>query len=430
MKPGTGKKVLVAMSGGVDSSVAAALLLDDGYEVVGCFMRSGEAEVPGSELRVPSSNASCRAPLSSSDNSELATRNSEPVKNRQGCCSVNDAADARLVAAMLGVPFYVLNFRKDFGRIKDYFAAEYNAGRTPNPCVRCNDWLKFGKLFDYARSIDADFIATGHYARVVRDAGSEFRVPSSELKTSECLPVPKLETRNSELGTSLRRPRLLRGLDHHKDQSYVLFGLKRDRLERMILPIGGFHKPQVRKIAQEKGLPIFDKPDSYEICFVPDNDYRGFLQRRAPGSFEPGALVDTTGEVIGEHDGHQNFTLGQRRGLPVNRSYPLYVIGKDAATNTVTLGPREESFATGLRADQTNWLLDAGEVPRDPANLLRVTIKIRSNSDPVPGSVVATNDDTLEVRFDEPQHAVTPGQAVVCYDGEELIGGGWISEAL
>lgn len=299
-----------------------------------------------------------------------------------------------MVAALLGIPFYVMNFRRDFGRIKDYFTAEYNAGRTPNPCVRCNDWLKFGKLFDYARSIDADFIATGHYARV------------------------------EPLAASLGRPRLLRGLDENKDQSYVLFGMKRDRLERMILPIGAFHKPLVRKMAQERNLPIFDKPDSYEICFVPDNDYRGFLQRRSPETFEKGTLVDTTGAVLGEHEGHQNFTIGQRRGLPVNRSYPLYVIGKNAETNTVILGQREETSAIGLRADQTNWLID--EVPTQPR---RVTVKIRSNSDPVAAQVIVPAPGEIEVRFDEPQHAVTPGQAVVCYDGEELIGGGWITRA-
>ncbi|MEX2215723.1 MAG: tRNA 2-thiouridine(34) synthase MnmA, partial [Phycisphaeraceae bacterium] len=354
-----------------------------------------------------------------------------PHANRQGCCSVNDAADARLVAAMLGVPFYVMNFRKDFGRIKDYFAAEYNAGRTPNPCVRCNDWLKFGKLFDYARSIDADYIATGHYARVTHD-DREHHPDRVVLLAHDAPPSPPPPSPRSQqnsvppqhhpVGMVLPHPRLLRGLDHHKDQSYVLFGMKPDRLARMLLPIGALHKSQVRKIAEEKGLSVFDKPDSYEICFVPDNDYRGFLQRREPEAFHKGNVIDTEGNILGEHEGHQNFTIGQRRGLPLTLGYPAYVVDKNAATNTVTLGKREEVQSIGCKADQTNWHID--DVPVSPR---RVTIKIRSNSDPVPGEVWTTGPDALEVRFDEPQHAVTPGQAVVCYDGEHLIGGGWIT---
>ena len=414
MKLGTGKKVLVAMSGGVDSSVTAALLKEDGYEVVGCFMRLG------SEDSIEEDTGA------SSQATQETACSTKPGANRQGCCSVNDAADARMVAALLDVPFYVMNFRKDFGRIKDYFTAEYNAGRTPNPCVRCNDWLKFGKLFDYARSIDADYIATGHYARVERSSGRSSGSSSGSGRSSGSSSSSDSDFIPSATATApAARTRLLRGLDHHKDQSYVLFGMKRDRLARMLLPIGAFHKPQVRKMAQEMGLPIFDKPDSYEICFVPDNDYRGFLERRSPESFEKGTIVDEQGQTIGEHEGHQNFTIGQRRGLPVNRSYPLYVIGKDAATNTVTLGPREATNANGLRADQTNWLIDD-----IPTTARAVTIKIRSNSDPVPGSVIVHADGELEVHFEEPQHAVAPGQAAVCYDGEELIGGGWITQAL
>jgi tRNA-specific 2-thiouridylase len=427
MKPGTGKKVLVAMSGGVDSSVTAALLKDDGYEVVGCFMRNGdeENEAAGVGCRVPGvgpSQQNTSHPENACVNPNPETRNPKPApSHRQGCCSVNDAADARLVAAILDIPFYVLNFRKDFARIKDYFTAEYNAGRTPNPCVRCNDWLKFGKLFDYSRSIDADFIATGHYARVVNEESSGFRAPSSELDTDYL--DARIGMGNPEPGGPAR-PRLLRGIDHHKDQSYVLFGMKPDRLARMLLPIGHLHKPAVRQIAHDLGLPVFNKPDSYEICFVPDNDYRGFLHRRDPAAFTPGTILDAAGQTIGEHEGHQNFTIGQRRGLPVNRSFPLYVIAKDAAANTITLGPREASNARGLRADQCNWLIDPPRQPR------RCTAKIRSNAEPVHATVTTTGNETLEVSFDEPQHAVTPGQAVVCYDGEELIGGGWIVEAV
>jgi tRNA-specific 2-thiouridylase len=305
----------------------------------------------------------------------------------QGCCSLNDAADGRLVAAMLDIPFYVLNFRRDFDRIIDYFVDEYNAGRTPNPCVRCNDWLKFGKLWDYARSIDADFVATGHYARVEHARGTA---------------------------------RLLRGRDHQKDQSYVLFGTPRASLEHMLLPIGELEKTAVRQIARERKLPVFDKPDSQEICFVPDNDYASLVKRRAPREVSPGNVVDTRGNVVGRHPGQQHFTIGQRRGLGIGGGVPLYVLGRDAATNTVTVGGQEELLCDHLIADQTNWLMDPPGEPRP------CQVKIRYNAAPVPAQVIATAPDMLEVRFDQPQSAVTPGQAVVCYDGEQLIGGGWI----
>ncbi len=374
-------KVVVAMSGGVDSSVAAALLKDDGYDVVGCFMRLGSVDsVEGPD----------DAPPVACDPTSGGTK-----KNRQGCCSVNDAADARFVAAMLDVPFYVLNFKADFGRVMDYFVDDYNAGRTPNPCVRCNDWLKFGKMVDYAKSIDADYIASGHYAQT--------------------------ETNADKWGTP--HAVLLRGVDHHKDQSYVLFGTKQDRLDRMILPVGRYHKADVRKMAEQMKLPVFDKPDSYEICFVPDNDYRGFVERRTPEAVQPGPLRDVDGNDLGEHAGHQHYTVGQRRGLPVATGRPMYVVEKDAATNVVTLGDKADLMSQGLVANQVNWLIDP------PAEPLRCTIKVRSNSDPVPGEVVATCDDELRVTFDEPQEAVAAGQAAVCYVGERLVGGGWILNA-
>ena len=398
-KIGSGKKVVVAMSGGVDSSVAAALLLEQGFEVVGCFMRlGGEDSVEERPSPQPPTAAGLRSPerrgggeASNCKVSHGPVAVNPKTGNRQGCCSVNDSADARLVAAILGVPFYVLNFKRDFGRIMDYFVAEYNAGRTPNPCVRCNDWLKFGKLADYARSIDADYIASGHYARIDR-AGD--------------------------------RVRLLRGVDHHKDQSYVLMGMKREQLERMLLPIGGMEKPETRRLAREKGLPVFDKPDSYEICFVPDNDYRGFLERRAPEAFHAGQVLNRDGRVIGEHPGHQHYTIGQRRGLSVTLGHPIYVVDKDPAANTITVGEREALLAEGLLAGETNWLIEP------PAEPMRCAVKIRSNSPPVPGAVWATGPDELELRFDEPQSAVTPGQAVACYVGEELVGGGWIRGAV
>src|SRR4051812_28354253 len=291
-------KVLVAMSGGGDSSVAAALLKRDGYEVVGCFMRLGSPGETLDELRP------------ADEECEAGAGGPGPVKiGHQGCCSINDAADARLVAAELDVPFYVCNFKKDFGRIIDYFVAEYAAGKTPNPCVRCNDWLKFGKLHEYARQIGAEFVASGHYARVDRSRG---------------------------------RPRLLRGVDHSKDQSYVLFGAPRERLADMMLPIGGLEEPRVRELAREVGLPGFDKPDLQEICFVPDNDYAGLVQRRSPGAVRSGKILDREGHTVGEHSGQHQFTIGQRRGLDISLGYRIYVVSKDAATNTVTVGSKDD----------------------------------------------------------------------------------------
>ena len=396
-KPGTGKKVVVAMSGGVDSSVAAALLKEEGYDVVGCFMRLGsddEAEAADGydnirETCAPQSVES--APPRRADFSRRA-RDQKPRPHKQGCCSVNDAGDARLVAAMLDVPFYVLNFKRDFGRIIDYFVDEYHAGRTPNPCVRCNDWLKFGKLHDYARSIDADFVASGHYARAVREKGS---------------------------GVVLRR-----GVDTRKDQSYVLFGTPRDRLDHLLLPIGDMPKSEVRQLAETYKLPVFDKPDSQEICFVPDNDYLRLVRRRDPDRVATGEIVDTSGNTIGEHTGQQGFTIGQRRGVGVALGYPIYVVDKDPVANTITVGTADDLFAHGCTASQTNWLIDHPATDWQPCH-----IKVRYNSQPTPGTYRCV-DDTLEVRFDQPLRAVSPGQAVVVYEEDRVLGGGWIDAAL
>lgn len=368
-------KVLVAMSGGVDSSVAAALLKDDGYEVVGCFMRLGS---PGESLA-----EGLAAPEETCDPSRVKI-------GHQGCCSINDAKDAQLVAAKLGVPFYVLNFKRDFGRIINYFVDEYNAGRTPNPCVRCNDWLKFGKLADYARSIDAQFVASGHYARA--------------------------ETVNGV-------PSLMRGVDAGKDQSYVLFGAKREALAHTLLPVGRFVKSEIRELAAELDLPVFDKPDSQEICFVPTNNYMDVVGKVAKGDVHAGDIVDRQGNVVGEHPGHQHFTIGQRRGVGVAFGYPIYVVDKDAEANTVTVGEADDLLATGLVAHETNWLVDP------PTDALTCKVKIRYNADLVAATVQVTGDDELRVTFAEPQRAVAPGQAVVCYAGDRVLGGGWIARA-
>ena len=372
---GSRKKVVVAMSGGVDSSVAAALLLREGYDVVGVFMRLGSPD--GVDAPAEADAESCDA---------------SGGKNKQGCCSVLDAADARRVAGMLGIPLYVLNFQEDFGRVIDYFVDEYNRGRTPNPCVRCNDWLKFGKLARYAEAVGADYVARGHYARVGTNAG----------------------------GTKV----LMRGLDPRKDQSYVLFGITRAALEHTLLPIGSLEKHAVRGIAEELKLPVYNKPDSQEICFVPNQDYAALVKRRAPERFRLGELVTTSGEVVGAHGGHQHFTVGQRKGLGVGgRAVPLYVLSIDPASNRVTVGEKEALSARTLRARQLNLLSPALSPGAGP---VRCSAKIRYNHAPQPATASVTGDDELTVTFDEPQSAITPGQAVVLYDGDVVLGGGWI----
>ncbi|MAY76004.1 MAG: tRNA 2-thiouridine(34) synthase MnmA [Phycisphaerae bacterium] len=373
------------MSGGVDSSVAAALLVKAGYDVVGVFMRLGS---PGETLdELTDAAESCEAGAS--------------VRiGKQGCCSVSDAADARQVAAELGIPLYVVNFKKDFGRIIDYFVDAYAEGRTPNPCVRCNDWLKFGKLHEYAKQIGAEAVASGHYARV--ESGPD-------------------------------GPRLLRGVDGSKDQSYVLFGAPREQLGAMMLPVGGFEKSAIREMARERGLPVFDKPDSQEICFVPDNDYAGLVERRRPELAASGQIIDSSGEKLGEHGGQHRFTIGQRRGVGVALGHPIYVIDKDPAHNTVTVGAREAMLVERVEVGEANWLVEPPSEPR------RVLAQYRSHAEPVVASL-SMLDDAVEagpsgrsgrfgIRFGEPQAAVAAGQAIVLYDIEEpdvVLGGGWI----
>jgi tRNA-specific 2-thiouridylase len=374
------------MSGGVDSSVAAALLKQEGYDVVGCFMRLGSPGETLDELR----------PL---DEACEIDRSPKPVKiGHQGCCSINDAADARLVAAELNVPFYVCNFKKDFGRIITYFADEYAQGRTPNPCVRCNDWLKFGKLHEYARQIGADFVASGHYARIGDGPDGQ--------------------------------PALFRGHDHSKDQSYVLFGAPRDRFSQMMFPIGHLPKTEVRALAERFGLPVFDKPDSQEICFVPDQDYAGLVERVRTDTAKAGTIVDTTGKQVGEHQGQHRFTIGQRRGVNVAMGYPVYVVGKDAKTNVVIVGSKADLEVTACAAAEANWLIDL------PEGEVEVMAKYRYNTPAVPAtvSVLPSSDAAspsgrtgrFEVRFATPQQAVAPGQAIVLYAGDQVLGGGWI----
>ena len=353
-------RVVLAMSGGVDSSVAALLLRRQGYEVIGLFMRTG-AHGGAEDGR---------------------------ADHKKGCCSALDAADARRVADRLDIPFYALDFESDFDRIIDYFADEYLAGRTPNPCVVCNTWLKFGKLWSYGRQLRADFIATGHYARVAnRGGGAE----------------------------------LLRAADPDKDQSYVLYGIRRAVLPHLLFPIGDYRKEAVRALAREAGLPVSEKPDSVEICFVPDDDHAALVRRRRPEAATAGRIVDTSGKVLADHDGIERFTVGQRKGLGFAAGERRYVLRIVPAENEVVVGRREELQASGLIASRVNWLVD--EPPRQS---LACAAKIRYRHSPAPATVVALADGGARVEFDEPQSAVTPGQAVVFYDGPRVLGGGWI----
>ena len=364
-------RVVLAMSGGVDSSASAYLLKEQGYEVIGLFMRSGAHE-----------ESACATP----DN-PLAIINSK--SHKQGCCSASDAADARRVADALDIPFHALNFQDAFGRIKDYFADEYLAGRTPNPCVMCNNWLKFGKLWDFARQVGAERIATGHYARLIPMEGED-------------------------------QPALVRGEDLTKDQSYVLFGIRRELLSKIIFPVGETHKSDLREMARRVGIQTAEKKDSQEICFIPDQDYVGFINRYRGPQETAGEMVSTTGEVVGHHAGYENFTIGQRKGLGVAFGSPRYVVAIEPETRRVVIGEKEDLARSSLEADRLNWLV--AEVP----NRFRALAKIRYRHEPTPAEVEIIEEDKIRVKFDAPQFGIAPGQAVVLYDENRVLGGGWI----
>jgi len=356
-----GERIVVGMSGGVDSSVAAALLVEQGHEVIGVTMR-------------------------------VWPRERSDVRRVGACCGADDVDDARRVAHRLGIPYYVLDMAREFERaVIDRFVADYAGGRTPVPCVACNSQLKFGTLLARARAWDAEAVATGHYARVERDAASG--------------------------RWTLRRARDLR-----KDQSDFLWPLTQAQLAAARFPVGDLTKDEVRGHARRLGLPTADKAESQEICFVPDGDYRGFLRRRDATLFRPGEVVDRDGRVLGRHGGVANFTVGQRRGLGVPTTTPLYVLDIDAAGDRVTVGPAEALGAERLVASAVSFV----EGVR-PAGELRVSARIRHAHEPAPARLRALDADRVEVCFDSPQRAVTPGQSVVFYDGDRVVGGGVIA---
>jgi tRNA-specific 2-thiouridylase len=364
------------MSGGVDSSVAASLLVEAGYDCVGVFMRHARPTLP-SESAPPGQLA--------------ILPDDRRASGHQGCCSVTDALDARRVADTLGIPLFALDLTDDFGRIIDYFAAEYGRGRTPNPCVRCNSWIKFGRLFDHADAIGATHVATGHYARLAQGPDG--------------------------------RPRLSRGLDASRDQSYVLFDVPPARLGRMLLPVGGMSKDEVRRRAQALGLVTADKPDSQEICFVASGDHARLVNHRLGGS-RAGEIVTRDGRVLGHHDGIEHFTVGQRQGLKLAVGRPLYVVRIEPDTFRIVVGDREEVPETELVAGEATWL---EPVPDEPFACL---VQCRAQRGPAPAVVTPLAADRFSARFtggpDRSPGPISPGQPAVCYAGDRLLGGGWI----
>lgn len=369
------RRIVLAMSGGVDSSASAVLLKRQGWDVVGLFMRSG-----ATEETVCRTGVGPALPIVSAKS------------HKQGCCSASDAADARRVADALDIPFHALNFQDAFGRIKDYFADEYLAGRTPNPCVMCNNWLKFGKLWTFAEQVGAEAIATGHYACIGTDANG--------------------------------LPTLLRGRDPSKDQSYVLAGIRRELLAKIVFPVGDFEKSAIRSLAAEAGLRVATKPDSQEICFVPDNDYVGFLDRYRGVTGTAGDFVDREGNILGQHPGYERFTIGQRRGLGITFGEPRFVIRIEPETRRVVLGRYDDLQCISLEADRVSWLVD------EPSDEFACLAQIRYQHTAAPATVERLDNDRLRITFRDPQFGVAPGQAVVLYDADRVLAGGWIATGI
>lgn len=354
------EKVVVGMSGGVDSSVAAYLLKEQGYDVIGVTMQIWQDE----EQAVQEENG--------------------------GCCGLSAVDDARRVAAALDIPYYVMNFKKEFKEhVIDYFVEEYQNGRTPNPCIACNRYVKWESLLQRSLSIGAEYIATGHYARVVQLGNGRY---------------------------TLRRSATLA-----KDQTYALYNLTQEQLRRTLMPVGEYTKEEVRAIAEKINLRIANKPDSQDICFVPDGDYASYIEEEAGVKVPEGDFVLTDGTVIGRHKGITHYTVGQRKGLGLALGYPAFVLEIRPTTNEVVIGTREESMTTQLRARNLNFM-----AIEDLTEPLHVFTKIRYNHKGAWCTIEKTGEDEVVCTFDEPQRAVTPGQAVVFYDGEYVLGGGTI----
>lgn len=364
---GANKKVMVAMSGGVDSSVAALLLKKQGYEVVGVTLRlwvDPQAEQSAGE-------------------------------ESRSCCAVDAVADARCVADSIGIPHYVFNMKDEFYQnVVCNFTEEYLKGRTPNPCVECNRTVKFSAMLQKAKGLGFDFLATGHYVR-------------------------------SEYDPGMQRFRLYKGFDQKKDQSYMLYTLGQEELSSVLFPLGEKAKSQIRELAQSNDLKVASKSDSQEICFIPDNDYRSFMERSCSGATRPGNIVSMDGEILGRHSGIAYYTIGQRKGLGITSPEPLYVVSIDAKKNRIVVGGDEKTQCSGLLADNFNFI--SGNAP---GKKLTVDVKVRYKASPVSATLYPPENDTVRVVFEHKQKAVAPGQSAVFYRGDEVIGGGLINVAI
>lgn len=355
-------RVVTAMSGGVDSSVTAALLKEQGYDVIGIMMQVWpEYEAP---------------------------------KDEGGCCSLSAVEDARRVAQRLDIPFYVVNFQNLFQeRVIDYFVDEYGKGRTPNPCIMCNQKVKFEALLRRALELDAEYVATGHYAQVFHDVDG--------------------------------RHIIKKGVDSAKDQTYAMWGMTQYQLKHTLLPLGKYTKEETRELAKKYNLAVHNKPDSQEICFIPDDNYGRFLKEHHPEMVKPGLILDTDGNKLGTHDGLPFYTIGQRKGLGIAVGKPIYVVELDAKRNIVIVGENKDVFGAGLYADQLNWI----SIP-ELTEPIEVEAQIRYNSPAAKATVYPAGDDRVKVIFEDMQRAITPGQSVVFFQGDLLVGGGVIAEQI
>ncbi|MFA7636976.1 MAG: tRNA 2-thiouridine(34) synthase MnmA [Monoglobales bacterium] len=353
-------RVLVAMSGGVDSSVTAKLLQDGGYECIGCIMRLYDNEDVG-------------------------------ISKSNTCCSLDDVEDARSVAYRLNMPFYVFNFTSDFKeKIINKFVSSYKSGITPNPCIDCNRYMKFDRLYNRAKVLDCDYIATGHYARIEKEDGKYV---------------------------------LKKALDETKDQSYVLYAMTQEQLAHTLFPLGGLQKSETRTIAEQSGFINAKKPDSQDICFVPNGKYADIVELHSGKKSEPGEFKNINGEVLGQHRGIIHYTIGQRKGLGLALPSPHYVCGINSDTNTVILGSEKDLYSDTFTVENFNWI--SGETPSEP---IYCKVKIRYRQKEQPAKVFPLQGGRVEVVFDQPQRAITPGQAAVLYDGDVVLGGGTVAK--